>query len=159
MTIIIGYDFNSLSEVQAHQHKWYLVSACSCYTNNTKRFEGKKTYFMIDNTSILFKILQNWLQAIIDLLCGQSKSNTHTFVNYVIIISNWISFLDGTCHSNPCLNGGTCRINYLDSDHTCFCSPGFTGHICETGIYLSTNPYLSFIDNFNIRNNNKLDNW
>ncbi|XP_071138695.1 uncharacterized protein [Mytilus edulis] len=41
---------------------------------------------------------------------------------------------NGTCHSNPCLNGGTCRINYLDSDHTCFCSPGFTGHICETEI-------------------------
>lgn len=35
------------------------------------------------------------------------------------------------CASHPCRHGGTCRdgVNMF----SCFCSPGFTGRMCQTG--------------------------
>lgn len=35
------------------------------------------------------------------------------------------------CASHPCRHGGTCRdgVNMF----SCFCSPGFTGQMCQTG--------------------------
>ena len=43
-----------------------------------------------------------------------------------------ITLLDiDDCESNPCKNGGCC-IDGVDS-YTCICSPGYTGHDCETG--------------------------
>ena len=45
-----------------------------------------------------------------------------------------IYFLEiNECQSNPCLNGATCSDILLG--YTCICSAGFTGTLCETGIF------------------------
>ena len=36
----------------------------------------------------------------------------------------------GACHSNPCVNGGTC-VDRAFGSYDCICTPQFTGPHCE----------------------------
>ena len=38
------------------------------------------------------------------------------------------------CESGPCQNSGTCDPQF--KKYTCTCALGYTGHNCETGVYL-----------------------
>ncbi|XP_061186321.1 uncharacterized protein LOC133194369 [Saccostrea echinata] len=38
------------------------------------------------------------------------------------------------CVSSPCKNGGTCARQGITQNYRCICSPGYTGHVCETDI-------------------------
>ncbi|XP_075924740.1 EGF-like repeat and discoidin I-like domain-containing protein 3 [Petromyzon marinus] len=51
-------------------------------------------------------------------------------------------FCKAACHSNPCLNGGTC-VDYWHSPgyYYCHCDWNFSGHNCE--YYVSTTPEVS----------------
>ena len=37
------------------------------------------------------------------------------------------------CESGPCMNGALC--NDTEDGYTCTCMPGYTGEVCETGVY------------------------
>lgn len=59
--------------------------------------------------------------------------NSITIVGFVFLSFFFISLNAGIdeCASHPCRHGGTCRdgVNMF----SCFCSPGFTGQMCQTG--------------------------
>lgn len=38
------------------------------------------------------------------------------------------------CEVSPCQNNGTCINN--DGSYSCDCSAGWTGHDCETGLFI-----------------------
>lgn len=40
----------------------------------------------------------------------------------------------GSCRSQPCQNGGTCRST--QNDYVCICAGGFKGRLCEDGMML-----------------------
>lgn len=40
----------------------------------------------------------------------------------------------GNCDPEPCLNGGTCVEG--DGTFTCDCAAGYTGTLCETGVFV-----------------------
>ncbi|XP_072175589.1 uncharacterized protein [Diadema setosum] len=51
-----------------------------------------------------------------------------------ILYLDFLSFEDpanASCSVNPCLNGGTCQVDYDDAVTRCACPPGFSGSICE----------------------------
>ena len=41
-------------------------------------------------------------------------------------------YIGGVCESNPCVNGGTCIVDFDDpSKFSCFCAEGFNGLSCQ----------------------------
>lgn len=52
----------------------------------------------------------------------------HVFLKQYLYV---LHIVYSECHSNPCLNGGTC-VNHAQT-YTCLCAPDFNGTTCENG--------------------------
>ena len=53
-------------------------------------------------------------------------------------------FIDiNECHSDPCMNEGTCQDGVFQ--YTCSCADGYTGTHCETGSFWFNTYIMPFI--------------
>ncbi|VDK46708.1 unnamed protein product [Cylicostephanus goldi] len=50
--------------------------------------------------------------------------------------------ISGPCDSNPCLNDGVCKPDYVLKTYTCECVAGYSGKKCEYAPQCGTNPCL-----------------
>ena len=63
--------------------------------------------------------------------CQKQKVSVNSYGVWWVLIY----YIDiNECLSTPCLNGGTCKEDQLDS-YLCQCLPGYTGFNCQTGTY------------------------